>query len=116
MDGAGSNNYPLSASLSLQLLPCALEYYLRPRSGGFRPMNCQEARDSLSLLLDGDIGLTERVPLELHVNNCDGCQRRLAHLQQLRELEQRPRPMPRAIHWRPIHWRPFLAPGFVEKA
>jgi len=73
------------------------------------------------MLLDGDIGLTERVPLELHVNSCESCQRRLAHLQELRELEQRPRPMPRPIHWRPIqwrpiHWRPFLAPGFVEKA
>ena len=89
-------------------------------------MNCQEARDSLSMLLDGNIGLTERVPLELHVNSCEGCQRRLVHLQELRELEQRPRPMPRRIQWRPIqwrpihwlpvHWRPFLAPGFVEKA
>src|SRR5215831_13971276 len=74
-------------------------------------MNCQEARESLSMLLDGDLGLTERVPLELHVNACDGCQRRLAHLQELRELEQRARPAPR-----PVHWRPILAPGFVEKA
>src|SRR5262245_60589212 len=74
-------------------------------------MNCQEARESLSMLLDGDIGLTERVPLELHVNSCEGCQRRLAHLQELRELAQRPRPAPK-----PIHWRSILAPGFVEKA
>ena len=74
-------------------------------------MNCQEARDSLSMLLDGDIGLTERVPLELHVNACDGCHRRLAHLQELKELEQRARPAPR-----PIHWRLVLAPGFMEKA
>jgi len=84
-------------------------------------MNCQEARDSLSMLLDGDIGLTERVPLELHVSSCEGCQRRLAHLQEMRELEHRSRPVPRpfhwrAIHWRPMHWRPILAPGFMEKA
>ncbi len=76
-----------------------------------RLMNCQEARESLSMLLDGDLGLTERVPLELHVNACDGCQRRLAHLEELRELEQRARPAPR-----PVHWRPILAPGFVAKA
>jgi len=63
------------------------------------------------MLLEGDLGLTERVPLELHVNACDGCQRRLAHLQELRELEQRARPAPR-----PVHWRPILAPGFVVKA
>ena len=74
-------------------------------------MNCQEARESLSMLLDGDLGLTERVPLELHVNACEGCQRRLAHLRELREFEQRARPAPR-----PVHWRPILAPGFVEKA
>ncbi len=84
-------------------------------------MNCHEARDSLSMLLGGDIGLTERVPLELHVNGCESCQRQLAHLQELRELEHRLRPAPRPIHWRPIHWRPIhwrpiLASGFVEKA
>jgi len=74
-------------------------------------MNCQEARESLSMLLDGELGLTERVPLELHVNACEGCQRRLEYLRGLRELEQRARPAPR-----PVHWRPILAPGFVEKA
>ena len=105
-------------------------------------MNCQEARESLSTLLDGALGLTERVPLEVHVNACDACQRQLAHLQELRDLEQRSRPTPRPLHWRPIltpgfvekalgamraedvtarlrrlvHWRPLPAPGFVEKA
>src|SRR5499433_2266294 len=76
-----------------------------------RLMNCQEARESCSMLLDGELGLTERVPLELHVNACEGCQRRLEYLRGLRELEQRARPAPR-----PVHWRPILAPGFVEKA
>src|SRR5262245_42731856 len=105
-------------------------------------MNCQEARESLSTLLDGALSLTERVPLEVHVNACDACQRQLAHLQELRDLEQRSRPTPRPLHWRPtlapgfvekalgamraeevtarlrrlVHWRPILAPGFVEKA
>jgi len=55
-------------------------------------MNCQEARESFSMLLDGELGLTERVPLELHVNACEGCQRRLEYLRELRELEQRARP------------------------
>src|SRR5215472_10252499 len=105
-------------------------------------MNCQEARESLSMLLEGALGLTERVPLEVHVNACDACQGQLAHLQELRELEQRARPTARPLHWRPIlalgfvekalgvmrakdvttrlrrlvHWRPVVAPGFVEKA
>src|SRR5262249_21095248 len=105
-------------------------------------MNCQEAGESLSMLLDGALGLTERVPLELHVDACDACQRQLSHLQELKEVEQRARPAPRPLHWRPsfapgfvekargamraedvttrlrrlVHWRPILAPGFVEKA
>src|SRR5215472_15884105 len=74
-------------------------------------MNCQEAGESLSMLLDGALGLTERVPLELHVDACDACQRQLSHLQELKEVEQRARPAPR-----PLHWRPNFAPGFVEKA
>src|SRR5215467_3614449 len=74
-------------------------------------MNCQEAGESLSMLLDGALGLTERVPLELHVNECDACQRQLSHLQELKEVEQRARPAPR-----PLHWRSILVPGFVEKA
>src|SRR5215470_8223332 len=73
-------------------------------------MNCQEARESLSMLLEGALGLTERVPLEVHVNACDACQRQLSHLQELKEVEQRARPTPRSLHW------PTLAPGFVEKA
>jgi len=105
-------------------------------------MNCQEAGESLSMLLDGALGLTERVPLEVHVDTCDACQRQLVHLQDLRELEQRARPTPRRLHWWPvlasgfvgkalavmraedvttrlrrlIHWRPVFAPGFVGKA
>src|SRR5215467_815412 len=105
-------------------------------------MNCQEAGESLSMLLDGALGLTERVPLELHVDACDACQRQLSHLQELKEVEQRARPAPRPLHWRPnfapgfvekargvmraedvttrlrrlVHWRPNFAPGFVEKA
>jgi peptidoglycan-associated lipoprotein len=92
--------------------PFTLEYHAGQDSGGTSfLMNCQEARESLSMLLDGGLGLTERVPLELHVNACEGCQGRLAHLRELRELEQRAGPAPR-----PVHWRPILAPGFVEKA
>src|SRR5262249_41332330 len=115
-----------------------------PRFLGIRGhMNCQEARESLSILLDGALGLTERVPLEVHVNACDACQRQPAHLQELRDLEQRSRPTHRSLHWRRlilapgfvekalgvmraedvttrlrrlVHWRPILAPGFKEKA
>lgn len=72
-------------------------------------MNCQDARESLSTLLDGDIGLTERVPLELHVNMCGECRQRLVELQRLREIPRRPPP-------RPVHWRPLLAAGMVGRA
>lgn len=61
------------------------------------------------MLLDGDIGLTERVPLELHVNTCAECRQQLANLQMLRDRPQRPAP-------RPVHWRPMLAAGLVGRA
>ena len=61
------------------------------------------------MLLDGDIGLTERVPLELHVNTCAECRQKLADLQMLRDPPQRPAP-------RPVHWRPMLAAGLVGRA
>jgi peptidoglycan-associated lipoprotein len=84
---------------------------MQAKRGVLPLMNCQEARESFSVLLEGNLGLTDRVPLELHVNTCEGCQRQLAHLQELKELEQRARAAPR-----PIHWQPILAPGLVKKA
>lgn len=72
-------------------------------------MNCPDARESLSMLLDGDIGLTERVPLELHVNACAECRQKLADLQMFRDVPQKPAP-------RPVHWRPLLAAGLVGRA
>lgn len=84
---------------------------MQAKRGVLPLMKCQEARESFSVLLEGNLGLTDRVPLELHVNTCEGCQRQLEHLQELKELEQRARPAPR-----PIHWRPILAPGLVKKA
>src|SRR5436309_14096203 len=87
---------------------------MQAKRGVLPLMNCQEARESFPVLLEESLGLTDRVPLELHVNTCEGCQRQLAHLQELKELkelEQRARPAPR-----PIHWRPILAPGLVKKA
>ena len=79
-------------------------------------MNCQDARESLSMLLDGDLSLTERVPLELHVNTCAECRQKLADLQIIRAVEEKPaaRPVhdwrPSLSHWRPTlaHWRPTL--------
>ena len=79
---------------------------MQAKRGVLPLMNCQEARESFSVLLEGNLGLTDRVPLERHVNTCEGCQRQL-----LKELEQRARPAPR-----PIHWQPILAPGLVKKA
>ena len=40
------------------------------------------------MLLDGDITLTERVPLELHVNTCGECRQRLADLQMFKDMPQ----------------------------
>ena len=76
-------------------------------------MNCQDARESLASLLDGDIGLTERVPLELHVSECAECRQKLVDLQALRLLADKaaaPRP---AHHW---HWPPVVAVDTVGRA
>jgi len=59
-------------------------------------MNCQEAHEDFSALLDGDIGLTERVPLEAHLRTCAECRQ---------ELENLPKKKGAA---RPIGWRPRL--------
>jgi len=75
-------------------------------------MNCQEARESLSTLLDGDIGLTERVPLELHVSACADCREKLADLQAVRLVADEPAPRP-VHHW---HWPPVLAADTVGRA
>lgn len=62
------------------------------------------------MLLDGDLGLTERVPLELHVNTCGECRQKLADLQVAKIAEERPAPPP--VH----HWPPILVDGLVGKA
>ena len=62
------------------------------------------------MLLDGDLGLTERVPLELHVNTCAECRQRLADLQTIKVVEDGP--APRAVY----HWPPVLAAGLVGRA
>jgi hypothetical protein len=59
-------------------------------------MNCQEAHEDFSALLDGDIGLTECVPLEAHLRKCAECRQELENLQQKKGAA------------RPITWRPRL--------
>src|SRR6266542_2976183 len=80
-------------------------------------MNCQDARESLSMLLGGDLSLTERVPLELHVNTCGECRQKLADLQISKVVAERAEPRP-PRDWRPTfarwrqllaHWRPTLS-------
>jgi hypothetical protein len=51
-------------------------------------MNCQDARELFSALLDEHIGLTEQVPLEAHLRECEACQLELEALR----LSDRPRP------------------------
>jgi putative zinc finger protein len=58
-------------------------------------MNCQDVREHFSALLVGHIGLTEQVPLEAHLRQCDACQ------QELEGLRTRDRA-------RPSGWRPNL--------
>ena len=60
-------------------------------------MNCQDARKDLAALVDGDIGLTERVPLEAHVRKCAECRQELENLQKTKGSAP------------PISWRPRLS-------
>lgn len=43
-------------------------------------MTCQEVREHFSALLFGHIGLTEQVPLEVHLRQCAACQEELEDL------------------------------------
>jgi hypothetical protein len=61
-------------------------------------MNCKDARKEFLTLLDGDLGLTERAPLEVHLDECRECWWEL-------ETLQRKSALPRAI------WRARLALG-----
>ena len=61
-------------------------------------MNCKDARKEFLALLDGDLGLTERAPLEVHLDECRECWWELERL-------QRKSALPRAI------WRARLALG-----
>ena len=56
-------------------------------------MNCQDARECFSELLESHIGLTELAPLEAHLRECEACQQELEALR----LSERPRP----AAWRP---------------
>ena len=55
-------------------------------------MSCKDARKEFLTLLDGDLGLTERAPLEVHLDECRECWGELERL-------QRKSALPRAI-WR----------------
>jgi hypothetical protein len=61
-------------------------------------MDCKDARKEFLTLLDGDLGLTERAPLEVHLNGCRECWWKLEKL-------QRKSALPRAI------WRARVALG-----
>ncbi len=56
-------------------------------------MNCRDARECFSALLDGDLGLTEQAPLELHLSQCAACRQELESLQRKRS--------PRSVSWLP---------------
>ena len=55
-------------------------------------MNCHDAHRSFFALLDGQLPLTERAPVEIHLRQCDRCQA------ELERLRRRP-PLLRAV-WR----------------
>ena len=46
-------------------------------------MNCEDARDGLSVLVGAHIGLTEWALLEAHLKQCAECREAEAHLRQL---------------------------------
>ena len=70
-------------------------------------MNCQDARAYFSDLLDSHIGLTERVPLEAHLRECEACQQELEGLRLHVHVRERPRP---------AAWRPSFKLDFFGKA
>jgi hypothetical protein len=43
-------------------------------------VNCQDAHRSFFALLDGQLALTERAPVEIHLRQCDRCQDELERL------------------------------------
>jgi hypothetical protein len=59
-------------------------------------MNCEDARDGLSALVGGQIGLTEWALLEAHLKQCAECRQAEAHLRQLAAASQ-PVTRPRAV-------------------
>ena len=66
-------------------------------------MNCQDAHKGFPALLDGDIGLTERVPLEAHLRKCADCRQELENLQKKKGRA------------RPITWRPRLRRSVIPR-
>jgi len=66
-------------------------------------MNCQDVHEGFSSLLDGDIGLTERVPLEAHLRKCADCRQELENLQKKKGGA------------RPITWRPRLRRSVIPR-
>jgi len=59
-------------------------------------MNCENARDGLSVLVGAHIGLTEWALLEAHLKQCAECREAEAHLRQL-AAASRPVTRPRAV-------------------
>jgi hypothetical protein len=59
-------------------------------------MNCEEARDGLSALVGGHIGLTDWALLEAHLKQCAECRQAEARLRQ-RAAASRPVTLPRAV-------------------
>jgi hypothetical protein len=74
-------------------------------------MNCQDARERFSALLDGELGLTEWAETEAHVKQCTECAATLEELHRLRPPDEpgRRRP-PMAYVGEPSHWRNAIAP------
>jgi hypothetical protein len=67
-------------------------------------MDCQDARAYFSDLLDSHIGLTERVPLEAHLRECEACQQELEGLRLHVHVREHPSP----AAWRPSFKRDFF--------
>ena len=59
-------------------------------------MHCEDARDGLSALLRGPIGLTDWALLEAHLTQCAQCRQAEAHLRQLAATHDPVTP-PRAV-------------------
>jgi anti-sigma factor RsiW len=72
-------------------------------------MNCQDARERFSALLDGELGLTEFTETEVHVRQCAECGTALEQLHRLRRPDEPGSRRPPMAYVDESSWRGAIA-------